>query len=73
MQMTISAHIYVVKKWEFRNKTFLKQNPPNHQGKTLFLIPEFMLKFFFQEYNIIFVKTGLDFVMFWRILILAVD
>ena len=38
------------KKLEFKNKTFfLKQNPPNLQGKTLFPIPESMLKIFFSR------------------------
>ena len=54
---------------------FIMKTLPNHLGKTLFPIPDFMFKFVFHECNtvIIFVKAVLDFVIIWRILILAVS
>ena len=48
LRITVSTHLHVYIKlgfWEY--KIFLKQNLQNLQGKTLFLIPDLMLKIFF--------------------------
>ena len=60
-------------KWHFRNKTFFKSKICKIfriKHYSLYII--YCLKFFFQKCNIIFVKAVLDFVIFWRILILVI-
>ena len=73
MTLFISRHIHSIKKMEFTNKTFLYQKIPKN-GRVKHCPPYLILcsKFLFQVFKFIFVKVVLDFVIIWRILILAI-
>ena len=63
----------VYKKLEFTNKTFLYKKIPK-RGRVKHCSPYLILcsKFRFQVFKFIFMKVVLDFVIIWRILILAI-
>ena len=73
MRFFISRHIIVYKKLDFRNKTFLYQKIPKN-GRVKHCSSYLILwsKFHFCIFKFTIVKVVLDFVIIWKILILAI-